>query len=114
MTYLLLLLLLLTINHIIIVKGFLDQNLALSWIYNNAHTFGGDKNNITIAGQSAGAWSVGFHLFYEKSWPYFRNAILQSGGPTGSSNLNLFIQSKLTLYLQSLSIRQLLHTCIFC
>ena len=33
-------------------------------------------------GESAGAWSVGYHLFYRQSWPYFRNAILESGGPT--------------------------------
>jgi carboxylesterase type B len=66
--------------------GFLDQNLALKWIYKNAYRFGGDKTKITISGHSAGAWSVGYHLFYKKSWPYFRNAILESGGPTGSSN----------------------------
>ena len=32
-------------------------------------------------GNSAGAISVGFHLFSPSSWPYFRNAILDSGGP---------------------------------
>ena len=34
-----------------------------------------------------GAYSVGFHLFYKKSWPYFQNAIMESGSPTGPSIL---------------------------
>ena len=70
-------------------QGFLDQNLALKWVYDNAEKFGGDKRKITISGESAGAWSVGYHLFYPKSWPYFRNAILQSGTPNGPSKTNL-------------------------
>lgn len=63
-------------------QALLDQNLALKWIYDNAATFGGDKNKITIGGESAGSWSVGYQMLFKKSWPYFRNAILQSGNPT--------------------------------
>ena len=62
-------------------QGFLDQNMALKWIYNNAFSFGGDNSKITVSGQSAGSWLVGFHLFYPDSWPYFRNAIMLSGTP---------------------------------
>jgi carboxylesterase type B len=62
-------------------QGFLDQNLALKWVHENAEKFGGDRNKITLSGESAGAISVGYHLMYEKSWAYFRNAILESGGP---------------------------------
>ena len=58
-----------------------DQNLALKWIYNNAARFGGDNQRITIGGESAGSWSVGYHLIYKDSWPFFRSAILQSGNP---------------------------------
>ena len=65
--------------------GLLDQSLALKWIYDNADKFGGDRDKITIFGESAGAWSVGFHLFIESSWPYFRNAIMESGSPGGVS-----------------------------
>lgn len=62
-------------------QGFLDQSLALKWVYNNAHKFGGDKAKITLGGQSAGGFSVGYHLIHEPNWPYFRNAIIQSGSP---------------------------------
>jgi len=60
-------------------QGILDQNLALKWIFENAKNFGGDNSKITIGGESAGGHSVGFHLVYKPSWPYFNNAIIQSG-----------------------------------
>lgn len=75
--------------------GFLDQNLAMKWVYENAKAFGGDNSKITIFGESAGSWSVGFHLFYQQSWKYFRNAILESGAPTGRSySTNLLIRQR--------------------
>lgn len=40
--------------------GFWDQRLALEWTYENILCFGGDKENITVAGLSAGAYST-FH-----------------------------------------------------
>ena len=62
-------------------QAILDQQLALKWIHENAEKFGGDKDKITISGNSAGGISVGYHLLIQDSWPYFRNAILSSGGP---------------------------------
>ena len=67
-------------------QGLLDQSMALKWVYENAERFGGDKTRITISGESAGAWSAGFHMFYPNSWPYFRNIIMESGTPSGPSN----------------------------
>ena len=67
-------------------QGLLDTSLALKWIAENAKFFGGDNTKITISGEGAGGMNVGFQLFMPQSWPFFRNAIMQSGGITGKSN----------------------------
>ncbi|XP_026549820.1 acetylcholinesterase [Notechis scutatus] len=61
--------------------GLLDQRLALQWIQNNIHHFGGNPSAVTIFGESAGAASVGMHLLSTQSRALFQRAILQSGGP---------------------------------
>ena len=58
--------------------GFLDQQLALRWIGDNARAFGGDPERVTLFGESAGAMSVGVHLIAPGSGGLFRAAILQS------------------------------------
>ncbi|XP_047530629.1 juvenile hormone esterase-like [Vanessa atalanta] len=59
--------------------GLKDQVAALRWVKNNISAFGGDTNNITIFGCSAGAASVSFHLISKMSNGLFNKAICQSG-----------------------------------
>jgi len=41
--------------------GLKDQNMALRWVQANIHHFGGDKDRVTIFGNSAGASAVHYH-----------------------------------------------------
>lgn len=61
--------------------GFLDQRMALDWVQRNIHAFGGDKDKVTIFGESAGAFSVDALVasFPNGTHPPFRAAILESG-----------------------------------
>lgn len=59
--------------------GLLDQIAALQWVKNNIGQFGGDANNITIWGESAGGASVGYLLTSPLSNGLFNKAIIESG-----------------------------------
>ena len=47
--------------------GLWDQNLALKFVQENIANFGGDANQVTIYGQSAGASSTGLHIVSPES-----------------------------------------------
>jgi len=60
--------------------GLLDQVAALQWVKNNIEGFGGDPENVTIFGESAGGWSVCNLLASPLAEGLFEKAILESGG----------------------------------
>ena len=61
--------------------GIMDQMMALKWIHENIAFFGGDPDNVTIIGESAGGGSVCILPLIEGSHKYFHRLISQSGSP---------------------------------
>jgi para-nitrobenzyl esterase len=61
------------------VSGTLDQIAALQWVHNNIANFGGDPRQVTIAGESAGGFSVATLLGCPGAQGLFHRAIPQSG-----------------------------------
>ncbi|WP_457226467.1 carboxylesterase/lipase family protein [Nocardia gipuzkoensis] len=59
--------------------GTLDQQAALRWIRENAAAFGGDSNNITLFGESAGGMSVCTQLASPTARGLYAKAIIESG-----------------------------------
>lgn len=63
-------------------QGLLDQRASLAWVKNNILAFGGDPDNVTIFGESAGSADVCFQVVSPGSRGLFHRAISQSGGCT--------------------------------
>ena len=61
--------------------GLLDQVQACKWIHENIAGFGGDPDNVTIFGQSAGGGSVSLLPLVDGAQRYFSKVIAQSGSP---------------------------------
>jgi para-nitrobenzyl esterase len=64
--------------------GIADQQAALRWVGGNIARFGGDRGNVTLFGQSAGAFSICAQLASPPANRLFQKAIVQSG-PCGNA-----------------------------
>ena len=63
-------------------NALLDQAMALRWVHDNITAFGGDPDNVTIFGQSAGGGSVSILPVMKEANQYFQKVIAQSGSTT--------------------------------
>ena len=85
-----------TINYRVAEMGFLrtkeryanfglwDQHLAIRWVNTNIGSFGGDVNNVTIFGESAGGSSIVYQSLFPGNKGLFQRGIAESGGITSS------------------------------
>ena len=74
--------------------GILDMIAALEWVKRNITQFGGDPGNVTIAGQSAGAFGVNYLTVSPLARGLFHRAIAQSGASFVSSPLRAALDLK--------------------
>jgi para-nitrobenzyl esterase len=65
-------------------QGFLDQQLALRWVRDHIALFGGDPEDVTLVGESAGGLSVCLHMVAPGSRDLFARVISESGLCDGS------------------------------
>jgi len=69
-----------------------DQIMALKWVRNNIEAFGGDINNVTVAGESAGSSSICALLVSPAAKGLFHKAICQSGPPDSCNDIERDVQ----------------------
>ena len=77
--------------------GMMDQMMALKWVHENIAAFGGDPDNVTIFGESAGAGSVTLLPLIEGSHKYFKRVIAQSGAASLSRSTEQAVECTNTL-----------------
>ncbi|MDC3113996.1 carboxylesterase family protein [Gammaproteobacteria bacterium] len=92
--------------------GTLDLVMALKWVKNNISILGGDPNNVTIFGESAGGHNVLSLLVATKAKGLFHKAISMSGYTTSISIQDAFkpkIESSTSNYSSSMVVKKLLE-----
>ncbi|MEU6472422.1 carboxylesterase family protein [Streptomyces massasporeus] len=67
--------------------GLMDQQAALRWVRRNIGAFGGDRNRVTLGGQSAGSADTCLHIASPTAKGLFHRAIQQSGACAADGGL---------------------------